>query len=95
MTVDPHNFISLRKDNKSKVTFGDNMSSKIVGKGTIPINNKIKDENVLLVEDLKPNILSVIQTCDQGHICTFDSEKCEIGKKGFMQTCWDCCKEFK
>ena len=33
------------------------------------------------MEDLKSNLLSVSQTCDQGHICTFDSEKCEIGKK--------------
>ena len=23
----------------------------------------------------------MIQTCDQGHICIFDSEKCEIRKK--------------
>ena len=57
------------------------MSSKIIGKGTNAINNKIKAENVLLVEDLKPNLRSVSQTCDQGHICTFDSEKCEIRKK--------------
>ena len=83
MIGDPNKFISLRKDNKGKFTFGDNMSSKIIGKGTIAINTKIKGENVLLVEDLKPNLLSVSQTCDQGHICTFDSEKCEIRKKGF------------
>ena len=38
----------------------------------------MKAENVLLVENLKPNLLSVIQTCDQGHICIFDSDKCEI-----------------
>ena len=57
------------------------MSSKIIGKGRTIINNKIKPENVLLVEDLKSNLLSVSQTCDQGHICTFDSEKCEIRKR--------------
>ena len=39
---------------------------------------KMKTENVLLVNNLKPNLLSVIQTCDQGHICIFDSKKCEI-----------------
>ena len=36
---------------------------------------------MLLVEDLKPNLLNVIQTCDQWNICTFDSDKCEIRKK--------------
>jgi hypothetical protein len=36
---------------------------------------------VLLVEKLKPNLLSVSQTCDQGHILVFDSQKCEIRKE--------------
>jgi hypothetical protein len=37
--------------------------------------------NPTMVENLKPNILSVSQTCDQGHILAFDSQKCEIRKK--------------
>ena len=81
MIGDPNKFIRLRKDNKGKVAFGDNMSSKIIGKGTTAINNKIKDKNVLLVEDLKPNLLSVSQTCDQRSIFTFESEKFEIRKR--------------
>ena len=39
---------------------------------------KDKAKNVLLVENMKPSLLSVSQTCDQGHICIFDSQKCEI-----------------
>ena len=58
MTDDPSKFITL-KDNKGKVTFGNNLSSKIIGKGTAVFNNKIKAENHLLVEKIKPNILSV------------------------------------
>ena len=46
MIGDPNKFIILRKSNKGKVTFGDNMSSKIIGKDTTAINNKIKAENV-------------------------------------------------
>ena len=87
MTWDPNKFISLRKDNKGKVTFGDNVSSKIIGKGTTAINKKIKAKNMFLVEGLNPNILSVSQTCDQEHVCTFDYEKCEIRKEiqeGFL-----------
>ena len=41
MTVDPSKFITL-KDNKGKVTFGDSLSSKIIDKGTVVVNNKIK-----------------------------------------------------
>ena len=80
MISDSSKFITL-KDNKGKVTFGDSLSSKINGKGTVVVNNKIKAENVLLVENLKPNFLDVSQTCYQGHICIFDSEKCEMKNK--------------
>jgi hypothetical protein len=56
-------FITLTKKDKGKVTFGDNVSAKILGKGTISLGNKKnKEENVLLVENLKPNLLSISQT---------------------------------
>jgi hypothetical protein len=45
-------------------------------------NTNAKIENVLLVENMKHNILSVSQMCDQGHKVTFDSQKCEIRKEG-------------
>jgi hypothetical protein len=82
MTGDQSKFFKLNEKGKGKVTFGDNMSAKILGRGTVRLgNNKTKAEDVLLVENLKPNLLSVIQTCDQGHILTFDSHKCEIRKR--------------
>jgi hypothetical protein len=43
---------------------------------------KTKDVLGLLVEDMKHNILSVSQMCDQGHKLMFDSQKCEIIKEG-------------
>ena len=89
MTIDPTRFIKL-KDNKVRVTFGDNNSSKIIGKGTTIINSNIKEENVLLVENLKCNILCVSKTCDQGNSCIFDVRKCEIRKKDLGR-----CKKFK
>ena len=46
MTDDPKKFITL-KDNKGKVTFGDNLSSKIIGKGTTVVNTKIKAEKCI------------------------------------------------
>jgi hypothetical protein len=56
---------------------------KSLEKGTVRIGKmNEKKENVLLVEDMKHNLLSVIQMCDQGNKVTFDSEKCEIRKEG-------------
>ena len=34
-----------------------------------------------MVEKLNPSLLSVSQTCDQGHIYIFDCQKCEIRRK--------------
>ena len=50
MIGDQTKFITL-KYNKGKVTFRDNMSSKIIGKGTVVVNNKIKVENILLAKN--------------------------------------------
>jgi hypothetical protein len=41
-----------------------------------------KEKNVLLVEDMKHNLLSVRQMCDQGHKILFETKKCEIKKEG-------------
>jgi hypothetical protein len=58
------------------------MSTKILGKDIVSLgNNKTKEEYVILVENIKPIPLSVSQTWNQGHILTFDSQKCEIKKK--------------
>jgi hypothetical protein len=83
MIGDQDKFLSLKRKEKGRVTFGDNVSAKILGKGTIILGNKkAKEENVLLVENLEPNLLSVKQTCEQGHTLIFDSKKFEIIKEG-------------
>jgi hypothetical protein len=80
MIGDRGKFLTLRKE---RVSFGNDDSSKIIGKGTTRIGNKNeKTEYVLLVEDMKHNLLSVSQMCDQGHKFTFNSQKCEIRKEG-------------
>ena len=35
-------------------------------------------ENVLLIEDMEHNLLSISQTCDKGHFMIFDSKQCQI-----------------
>jgi hypothetical protein len=82
-TGDRDKFLTLRKERDGLVSFGNDDSSKIIGKGTVRNGNKnTKEENVLLVEDMKHNLLSVSQMCDQGQKVTFDSQKCEIRKEG-------------
>ena len=76
MTGDKDTFLNLKK-HKGRVAFGDNALGNILRKGTVNVG-KAKAKNVLLVENMKPSLLSVSQTYDQGHICIFDSKKCEI-----------------
>jgi hypothetical protein len=73
MIGDKTNFITSKK-NEGKFTFVDNGRSKIVRKGTLSLEKEIaKIEKVLCVEDLKHNLLSVSQMCDQGHNIMFNS----------------------
>ena len=75
------NFLHYEKEKNGSVSFGNDNSSKIIGEGTVRIGNKNEQvQNVLLVEYMKHNILSVSQMCDQDHKITFNSQKSEIRK---------------
>jgi hypothetical protein len=83
MTGDRDKFLTSIKERDGPVSFGNDHLAKIIGKDTDRIGNKnTKAEIVLLVEDMKHNLLSVSQMCDQGHKATFNSQKCEIRKEG-------------
>jgi hypothetical protein len=87
MTGDKDKFLTLKKERDGSVSFGNDNSTRIIGRGTIKIGSKdAKAENVLLVEDMKHNLLSVSQMCDQGHKLVFDSQKCEIRKDRFRKS---------
>jgi hypothetical protein len=78
MAGDQRKIFSLKKKD-GNVAFGDESSTKILGKGTVNIRSEnVKEGKVLLVEDLKHNLLSVRKICDQGYTLTFDSRKCKI-----------------
>jgi hypothetical protein len=78
MTGDQSKFVSLKKKG-GNVAFGDDSSTKILGKGTVKLGSEnVKAGKVLLVEYLKHNLLSVSKICDQGYTLTFDSRKCKI-----------------
>ena len=79
MIGDKYIFFSLDQRKGRSITFGNDNSSKIMGKGIVQLNNKnqmVKD--VLLIDNMKHNLLSVSQMCDQGHVLTFTSKDCKI-----------------
>jgi len=78
MTGDMNYFITFEKKDGELVTFGNNDKGKIRGKGTISKLNYAKIENVLYVEGLKHNLLSISQLCDSGFEVVFKPNICEI-----------------
>jgi hypothetical protein len=53
------------------ITFGDNRKGKVKGLGKIAISNDHSISNVLLVESLNFNLLSMAQLCDLDFSCNF------------------------
>ena len=60
------------------MTFGDNGKGRIIGHGSIGNNSSSLIENVLLVDGLKHNLLSISQLCDKGFKLIFESSHCII-----------------
>jgi hypothetical protein len=71
--------MSLSESKLGNVTFGNDAPGKIKGKGMVSLSNgKGKAQDVLLVDGLKHNFLSVIQMCDRGCEVVFTSKYCMI-----------------
>ena len=60
------------------MTFGDNGKGRIIEHGSIGNNSSSLMENVLLVDGLKHNLLSISQLCDKGFKVIFESSHCII-----------------
>ena len=78
MTGDASKFTHISPKKNGHVAYGDNNKGRILGVGKIGTNSSTPIENVLLVEGLKNNLLSVSQLCDKGYLVSFDSKKCVI-----------------
>jgi hypothetical protein len=79
MTGDRSKFLTLNDSKSGNVTFGNDAPGKIKGKGIVNLcNEKRKAQDVLLVEYLKHNLLSVSQVCDRGGEVVFTSKDCRI-----------------
>ena len=77
MTGDRHLIIEIVKSSGLRITFGDNSKGKTLGKGKI-IHGNITINDVLLVENLHYNLISISQMCDMGYLVYFQKEICYV-----------------
>lgn len=66
MTSEKNYLFNLKTVSSGKVTFGDGASGKIVEKGKPNFPGFSTLNDVMLVEGLIANLISIIQLCDQG-----------------------------
>jgi len=71
-----HSYNALEKE--KNVSFGNESLAVIKGKGSIFLKEKVKAINVMYVDSLKHNLLSVSQMCDQGNDVVFRSNGCVV-----------------
>ena len=70
-------FQNLELKSGGDVKFGGNQKGKIIGSGTIGNGNLPSISNVLLVEGLAHNLLSISQLSDNGYDIIFNQKSCK------------------
>jgi len=60
------------------VNFGDSSKGYVIGIGNVGNSKTPTISNVLLVRNLKYNLLSISQLCDGGYKIKFEKDKCHI-----------------
>ena len=83
MTGDRTKFCMLTKNKSGQVTFGENTKGKNIRTGKVGKNSSSCIDDVILVEGLAYNLLSISQLCDKDCKVTFDSQACTIFEPNF------------
>lgn len=78
MTWTTHFLIDLVKGSNEVVTFGDGIQGNVLGKRILNVSGIPRLSNVMLVERLKANLISVSQLCDDGLLVRFNEDKCAV-----------------
>ena len=78
MMDDIDQFFILESKDGGSITFRDNRKGRIIGIGKIKITSSTFIENVLLVDKLKHNLLSISQLCDVGFNVIFKTSMCIV-----------------
>ncbi|XP_073120785.1 uncharacterized protein [Henckelia pumila] len=66
------------EQNGGRVTYGGGAKGRIVGKGTLNVEGFPKLHNVLHVQGLNANLISISQLCDDDLHVKFDKNTCEV-----------------
>ncbi|GAV69117.1 gag_pre-integrs domain-containing protein [Cephalotus follicularis] len=77
MIGDKRLFVNFESKEGGDVTFGDNAKRKIKAFGSI-CNNHTSIHNVLFVDGLKHNLLSISQLCDKDCRVVFEKDSCKV-----------------
>ena len=78
MTRDKEKFSNLEVKDGGKVIFGGKEKGKIIGQGKVSEDSSYSVDDVLLVEGLNYNLLSISQLCDKGLRVIFEFNKCKV-----------------
>jgi len=78
MTGDKSKFVSITFKQEGHVTYGDNNKGRILERGSMGDKDNLIIHDVLFVEGLKHNLLSISQLCDKGYQVIFKTNSCEI-----------------
>jgi len=70
--------VSIIFKQEGHVTYGDNNKERILGRGPIGDKSILLIHDVLYVEGLKHNLLSISQLCDKRYQVIFKTNSCEI-----------------
>ena len=79
MTWDINNFATLSRYHEGgTVAFGDDSKGNIIGIGNIKVGSSLLIENIVLVDGLKHNLLTISQLCDWDFKVIFGDLSCNI-----------------
>ena len=68
-------------DQSGNIVFGDKGNGEVLGLGKIAISNDNSISNVLLVNSLRYNLLSISQLCEIGYNCLFTDKGVEVYRR--------------
>ncbi|CAN1342282.1 hypothetical protein LINPERPRIM_LOCUS39413 [Linum perenne] len=88
MTGDNRLFTSLKLKLGGKVTFDDNKKGRILGQGSVGLAPNPVFNNVLLVQNLKHNLLSISQLCGTRNKVIFEPSCCKTDTESFVDKCF-------
>lgn len=86
MTGNPRFLTNLKEGGNEIVTFGDGGHGNVIGKGTLKVPGMPSLTDVMLVEGLKANLITISQLCDGGMEVKFNKDECCVYNKTDGQT---------